>query len=231
MESDLEKRTAESADREAQPSTDLELYLIRQWEWSRKTFGPGKRTMGVTRHIEKEVAEIRAKPYDLSEWVDVIILAMDGYWRHGGKPGTLLADMQAKQDKNFGREWPEPSSEDESVEHVRDSEDQPSAQFSDRERLQFAMEKLFIIRRQSAEDCAEGWGMQVYDTLGSLDDAMRAAGLQPQAEEPRETITMRELVYEFQSVTTGEIECSATDAAGIRAVLAAADGKKVVDHV
>ena len=94
-------------------------YLRRQWEWSERTFGPGRRTLGVTKHIEKEIAEVRAKPEDLSEWVDIIILAMDGYWRHGGKPEELLAQMQAKQAKNFARQWPAWKSEDEPVEHDR----------------------------------------------------------------------------------------------------------------
>jgi hypothetical protein len=98
---------------------NLAEYLKRQWEWSARTFGNGRRTLGVTKHIEKEIAEIREKPDDLSEWVDVIILAMDGYWRHGGTPESLLADMQAKQDKNFARTWPTSKSEDEAVEHTR----------------------------------------------------------------------------------------------------------------
>ena len=112
-------------DDDAQPAAmpvqppDLFDHLKRQWAWSLKTFGPVRRTLGVTRHIEKEIAEIREKPEDLSEWVDVIILAMDGYWRHGGKPEELLMHMQAKQDKNFARQWPSPTSEDEAVEHVR----------------------------------------------------------------------------------------------------------------
>jgi hypothetical protein len=97
----------------------LTEYLTRQWEWSRRTFGEGRRTKGILEHIRKELSEIEAKPDDLSEWVDVMILAMDGYWRHGGKPESLMADLQAKQDKNFARKWPTPTSEDVAVEHVR----------------------------------------------------------------------------------------------------------------
>ncbi len=97
--------------------SDIGEYLKRQEEWSSRTFGHGTRTLGVTKHIEKEIAEIRAKPHDLFEWVDVIILAMDGYWRHGGSPESLMIALQAKQDKNFSRNWPTPTSEDEAVEH------------------------------------------------------------------------------------------------------------------
>jgi hypothetical protein len=99
---------------------DLVGYLTRQWEWSKRTFGPGKRTKGILRHIEKELLEIEAKPDDLTEWADVVILAMDGFWRHGGKPEDLMRVLQAKQEKNFARVWPTPTSEDEATEHVRD---------------------------------------------------------------------------------------------------------------
>ncbi len=94
-------------------------YLHEAREFSERTFGAGRRTLGVTKHIEKEIAEVRAKPDDLTEWVDIIILACDGYWRHGGQPGNLLADMLAKLAKNKARVWPKPTSEDEPVEHDR----------------------------------------------------------------------------------------------------------------
>ena len=97
----------------------LESYLTRQWEWSARTFGPGRRTMGILTHIRKELEEIVDNPTDLSEWIDVVILAMDGFWRHGGKPADLLPELLSKQRKNFARKWPENRPEDEAVEHVR----------------------------------------------------------------------------------------------------------------
>ena len=108
----------------AHSSADLEAYLHRQWAWSKETFGPALRTKGVIQHITKELREIEAKPHDLSEWVDVIILAMDGFWRHGGKPEDLLPAMQAKQDKNFARNWPDwrTVGEDSAIEHDRSAE-------------------------------------------------------------------------------------------------------------
>ncbi len=98
-------------------------YLRQAREFSEKTFGPGRRTLGVTKHIEKEIAEVRAKPNDLTEWIDIIILACDGYWRHGGQPEGLLADMMAKLAKNKARKWPAPTSEDVPVEHDRTHDD------------------------------------------------------------------------------------------------------------
>lgn len=97
----------------------LGQYLKRQEEWSARTFGHSTRTKELLEHIRKELAEIEAAPHDLTEWVDVIILALDGYWRHGGSPDSIMAALQAKQDKNFARKWPTPKSEDEAVEHIR----------------------------------------------------------------------------------------------------------------
>jgi hypothetical protein len=98
---------------------DLEAYLNRQREWSEKTFGPGKRVGGITKHIAKELDEIREHPSDLMEWVDVMILAMDGYWRNGGDPKRLFSMLLEKQGVNFQRKFPMPTSEDEPVEHDR----------------------------------------------------------------------------------------------------------------
>ena len=98
----------------------LAEYLHRQREWSRRTFGAGKRTIGITKHIEKELREIRQDPDDLMEWIDVLILAMDGYWRAGGKPSDLAELLREKQRINFARTWPAPQSKDEATEHVRE---------------------------------------------------------------------------------------------------------------
>ena len=97
----------------------LTKYLERQKEWSIRTFGNGKRTLGIIRHIEKELKEVEAKPNDLTEWIDVIILALDGYWRHGGNIEIIMNILQAKQDNNFTRVYPFPKSEDEPSEHIR----------------------------------------------------------------------------------------------------------------
>lgn len=100
----------------------LEQYYAKQIAWSLETFGPGLRSKGITAHIRKELREIDADPHDLIEWCDVIMLAMDGYWRHGGKVETLLSDLIAKQAKNLSRNWPDwrELGEDCPVEHSRE---------------------------------------------------------------------------------------------------------------
>lgn len=83
----------------------IEAYLRRQEIWSARTFGHGVRTVEITKHIKKELAEILAKPHDLTEWIDVMILAMDGFWRAGGDPRAIMDYLQAKQNVNFARAW------------------------------------------------------------------------------------------------------------------------------
>jgi hypothetical protein len=101
----------------------LEVFAARHLEWSLRTFGSGKQTAGLTAHIEKEIAEIRSRPDDLTEWIDVMTLALDGYLRHGGSADTLLRDLEAKQAVNFARMWPESSGADRPVEHDRSGEE------------------------------------------------------------------------------------------------------------
>ncbi|WP_247875319.1 dATP/dGTP pyrophosphohydrolase domain-containing protein [Ochrobactrum sp. Marseille-Q0166] len=106
----------------------IETYYARQIEWSKKTFGPALRTLGILEHIRKELKEIEAEPHDLSEWIDVVILAMDGFWRHGGSVNDLMPLLLAKQTKNMARDWPDwrTMSENSAIEHDRSKDDEPS---------------------------------------------------------------------------------------------------------
>ena len=95
-------------------------YIKRQEEWSAKTFGHGVRTKGITAHIRLELEEIEAKPHDVEEWIDVVILALDGAWRAGYSPDQIVAALESKQAVNFQRMYPKPFSEDYPSEHVRE---------------------------------------------------------------------------------------------------------------
>ena len=101
----------------------FEAFVERHRRWSYETFGTGRQTNGLTRHIEKELDEIRANPDDLSEWVDVMMLALDGYLRHGGTPEGVLRDMNTKQEKNFQRQWLATGDDSDPVEHDRSPDD------------------------------------------------------------------------------------------------------------
>lgn len=102
-------------------------HLERQRDFSRATFGPGQRTLGVLDHIRKELAEIEADPDDLMEWVDVIILAFDGAWRAGWEPDEIINAVKKKQYRNEQRTWPDwrTASEDKAIEHDRSTDDDP----------------------------------------------------------------------------------------------------------
>ena len=101
------------------PSIDSSL-IQKQKDWSSSTFGPGRRTEGILDHIRKELDEIQAKPDDIVEWVDVILLAIDGAWRHGGQPQEIINLVREKQFLNRTRAWPDWKyfGENEAITHI-----------------------------------------------------------------------------------------------------------------
>lgn len=100
---------------------DLIKHLHRQKAFSEKTFGPGHRTQGVTDHISKELDEIRKDPLDLLEWVDVILLSLDGAWRAGYSPEEIAEAIEYKQTRNESRNWPDwrDSDPNKAIEHIK----------------------------------------------------------------------------------------------------------------
>lgn len=98
-------------------------HLARQREWSERTFGPGPRVGGIVKHIRKELDEITANPTDVEEWIDVVILALDGAWRAGSEPQQIINALIAKQAKNEARTWPDwrTLTEDDAIEHEREA--------------------------------------------------------------------------------------------------------------
>jgi hypothetical protein len=115
---------------------NLEQHLIRQMVFSRATFGPGERRAGVIDHIRKELHEVEAGNGDPEEWIDVVILALDGLTRalwakYPAMPADVIAEqavhlIRQKQAKNERRNWPDwrTADPDKAIEHVRTG-DQP----------------------------------------------------------------------------------------------------------
>lgn len=100
---------------------DLVEHLERQQDFSLRTFGPGMRTAGLIDHIQKELTEIKANPIDVTEWVDVVLLGLDGAWRAGYVPEEICQAIHAKLQRNIERAWPdwrtvEPGK---AIEHIR----------------------------------------------------------------------------------------------------------------
>lgn len=100
---------------------DLVAHIHRQREFSENTFGPGARTAGVIDHIRKELREVENDPTDLNEWIDIVLLALDGAWRSGHSPKQICEAIAKKQIKNEQRQWPDWRTSDPSkaIEHVR----------------------------------------------------------------------------------------------------------------
>lgn len=101
---------------------NLIRHLYRMKRFSEKTFGPGERSAGICGHIKKELKEIEDSPFALMEWIDVVILALDGAWRAGYSPEEITAALEAKQTKNEGRQWPDWKSAEpgKAIEHIRE---------------------------------------------------------------------------------------------------------------
>jgi hypothetical protein len=123
----LEQHVSAHASPERPTTFDFTAHLARQAEFSERTFGPGVRTAGVVDHIRKELCEIEAKPHDLSEWIDVVILGLDGAWRVGYTPEQIVAALVAKQAKNEARTWPDwhTAEPGKAIEHVRATPERP----------------------------------------------------------------------------------------------------------
>ncbi len=103
---------------------DMLAHLQRQRDFSERTFGPGTRSAGIVDHIRKELREIEAAPEDLAEWIDVVILALDGAWRSGADPQQIIDALVAKQAKNESRVWPDwrTMPADQAIEHDRSAD-------------------------------------------------------------------------------------------------------------
>jgi len=103
--------------------------------WSHATFGPGERAAGVIDHIRKELVEVEESNGDPEEWVDVVILALDGLTRalafsQGPNDrvnpvwaATAACNLLArKQTTNEAREWPDYRTADtnKAIEHIKE---------------------------------------------------------------------------------------------------------------
>jgi hypothetical protein len=123
---------------------DLRQHLLRQMAFSRGTFGPGDRQRGVIDHCREELDEIEAElekgaaeagsaEFDdaATEWVDMILLSLDGCWRAlqaaaPKMPPDRVADevvyrIKTKQSKNEMRDWPDwrKANPDKAINHTR----------------------------------------------------------------------------------------------------------------
>lgn len=153
---------------------DFIAHLRRQRAFSARIFGPGARTTGVLDHIRKELREIEAKPDDLSEWIDVVLLACDGAWRAGYTPEQIAEALAAKLARNEAREWPDwrTADPDKAIEHVKAAPTAPSTTARD-----MARQYLAIARAYAGHIAVERHGPNGEEpcTVADLIDAALAA--------------------------------------------------------
>src|SRR4051812_30372323 len=103
------------------PRHSFIAHLQTQREFSLHAFGPGDRAKGIVDHIRKELIEVEAKPADVMEWVDIVLLALDGAWRAGHQPEQIWLAINEKQARNQSRIWPDwrLADPEKAIEHVR----------------------------------------------------------------------------------------------------------------
>ena len=100
---------------------DLVAHLHRQREFSLRAFGPGERVESTLQHIAKELDEVRADPQDITEWIDIVLLGLDGAMRAGNDPEVVAAYLRMKLSVNENRDWPDWRSHPttQAIEHVK----------------------------------------------------------------------------------------------------------------
>ncbi len=89
--------------------------------WNLATFGPGPRTQGTIDHIRKELVEIERDPTDPAEWVDIILLGLNGLVRLDRSPNEIISLIRSKHTVNGTRQWPDWRETDphKAIEHVK----------------------------------------------------------------------------------------------------------------
>ena len=104
---------------------EITEFVRRHFDWSNATFGPEPRFKGTIAHLRKELLEIEADPTDLVEWIDVILLALDGAKHCGSTPEEVETTLRAKQAINAARKWPDwrEANRNKPIEHVREGWD------------------------------------------------------------------------------------------------------------
>ena len=121
----IASRAAGSAAEAKEPAPrDFSVVATEFHKWTLDTFGPAKRPAGQIDHIRKELLEIEADPTNREEWIDVILIALDGLMRLGATAGDVVAEMDRKLAKNRARTWPDwrTAPPGAAIEHVRHAE-------------------------------------------------------------------------------------------------------------
>lgn len=110
----------------------MTLFIRLYKTFSNKAFGPptpeNNREAGIIDHIKKELKEIQkadTPEEKMNEWVDIILLGIDGAGRTGCTSAKIAKAVWAKYQKNLVRSWPDwrTVGPDKAVQHKRGKHD------------------------------------------------------------------------------------------------------------
>jgi hypothetical protein len=78
---------------------------LDHYHWANATF-PDADTESICKHLEDEIAEVRAADgKDPVEWGDIILIALHGLWRNGAVATDILPLLRGKLEECKGRDW------------------------------------------------------------------------------------------------------------------------------
>lgn len=103
---------------------DFKTFVEKKMAHSYATW-PEQSLKGVLAHARKECDEIEQEInnpdglVDASEWVDLLLLSIDGAIRSGLSSSDLIRELERKHQINTLRKWPKPASPDHPGEHER----------------------------------------------------------------------------------------------------------------
>jgi len=92
--------------------------FYRMTNWAEDTF-PQRTNHSILTHLRRELDEIEAKPNDIEEWADAILLFMHGLREQGFDIHNLSTALEKKFAINQKRKWGKPD-EHGVVEHKED---------------------------------------------------------------------------------------------------------------
>ena len=103
--------------------TDVLIRLAEeQSQWSQATFGSDETRgpIAALKHLAMEVQETLESPDNPSEYADCFLLIIDAARRSGLSITELLEHASNKLEICKQRKWPEPTSPEEPVQHIRE---------------------------------------------------------------------------------------------------------------
>ena len=97
---------------------DFKEFIERKMVWSFNTFGDQK-VCGVIDHIRDELLEVEENPADIEEWVDVLLLTIDGVVRAGFSADDIINELERKHKVNMSRRWEGIEKGTSAIKHVK----------------------------------------------------------------------------------------------------------------